>query len=134
MSCVRCPYYAKLLPPFFSALNRIFEPPSSIMLSKPISSASSSTLLATNTSTLITVDGRGSCYISEAITRPSLFQMTTPRLALLSSANVASSNLILYRGLLEETKMVAVGFGGVMKSLDWIWSPSIFPESALLFY
>ena len=99
MSCVRCPYCAKLLPPFFSALNRISKSPSSIMLSKPISSASSSALLTTNTLTSITVDGRGSCYVSEAITRPSLFRMTTPRLALLSSTNVVASNLILYQGV-----------------------------------
>ena len=71
------------------------------MLSKPISNASSSAFLAANTSTSITVDDRGSCYVSEAITRPSLFRMTTPRLALLSSTNVAASNLILYQGVFE---------------------------------
>ena len=98
MSCVRCPYCAKLLPPFFSALNRISKSPSSIMLSKPISNASSSALLVANTSTSIIVDGKGSLYVSEAFTRPSLFQMTTPRPTLLSSANVAPSKLILYQG------------------------------------
>ena len=30
--------------------------------------------------------------------------------------------------------MFAIGFGGVMKSLDWIGPHSIFPESALVFY
>lgn len=68
------------------------------MLSKTISNASSSTLLTANTSTSITVDGKGSFCVSEAFTRPSLFWMTTPRLALLSSANVAPSKLILYQG------------------------------------
>ena len=91
MSCVICPYYAKLLSPFFNALKRISLSPLSTMLSRPISSANSIALCVASASISITVAGRGTCCVSEAITRLSLFRITTPRLALLSLAKVVAS-------------------------------------------
>nr|POE72617.1 hypothetical protein CFP56_10731 [Quercus suber] len=59
-----------------------------MILSKPSSKANSRALHAAKTSTTTTMDGRGICWDSDAMTRPSLLQMITPRPAILSLAKV----------------------------------------------
>ena len=65
--------------------------------------------------------GNGIFWDKDAITLPSLFRMTTPNPALLSSAKVASSKLILYQlswGGVHVAACVLLCFVDVM-GLEW---------------
>lgn len=87
-----CSYCAKELLPLYKTLIRDLESPSTIMLSNPNSKASSRARLAANVSTSMTVGGRGTYCGKEAITKPSVFRITTP---LLSFSNTTPSKLTL---------------------------------------
>ena len=65
------------------------------MLSKPRSKASSKALLATSTSTSITVDGMGISYDRDAIKRPTSFRITNPNPVMLFAVKVAPSKFTL---------------------------------------
>ena len=71
----------------------MLESPSRTMLSNPNSRASSKASVATNVSTF--VGGRGTNCEKEAISKPSVFCLTTPNHVLLSFSNMAPSKLTL---------------------------------------
>lgn len=81
------------------------------MWSKPISKANSRALLEDKTSTLITMDGRGTCCDNEAMARPSLFFMTIPYPTVLSWIKIAPLKFILYQW----------GLGGDREVVGWLW-------------
>ena len=72
----------------FKVLIRTSESPFKIILSIPISTISSSALLAAKASTLKTKKSKGINYDSEAITKPVEFLMITSSLAQLSFSKI----------------------------------------------
>ena len=90
-----CPKGANDLLQLFKSLIKTLESPSRTMLSNPNSNANSNARHAAKVSTSMTVGGSGTTSNNEAITNPSWFRMTTPKLALFSHSKSALSKLTL---------------------------------------
>ena len=86
---------------FWSILMSTSESPSKITRSKPASKARTKGRLAVISSTSMVVKESRALSLKETITCPASFLITTPKPALCSESNKASSKFTLYRGLFE---------------------------------